>query len=116
MAQAPQKPSPPGSRTSQSSHGAAPLPPPNRPLTQPEPDDGRDEDDEKDGGKAKEPEALPKEQALALLKAGHRLRKKGDDPDKWVAICRHRGDLVIAYPLTEEAEEELGHEQLVLID
>lgn len=43
------------------------------------------------------------DEAEALLKAGHRLRKRGDDPQtQWIAITRQKGDLVICFPATED--------------
>lgn len=49
---------------------------------------------------------LSKDEAIALLKAGHRLRIKGDDPTNWLAMTRHGGDLVVSYPATDEAVDE----------
>jgi hypothetical protein len=61
-----------------------------------------------------EPEALKPEDAKALLHAGHKLRKKGDPPEKWIAFVRVGGKLAKATPLDEEEEEKLAKEQLVL--
>lgn len=60
---------------------------------------------------------LPRDQAEQLLRAGHRLRIKGDDPKLWVTMTRHAGDLCIAYPALPEALDDLlGRGDLILAD
>lgn len=60
---------------------------------------------------------LARDQAEQLLRAGHRLRIKGDDPANWVTMTRHAGDLCIAYPALPEALDELlGRGDLILAD
>lgn len=61
-------------------------------------------------------DALSADDAKALLRGGHRLKKVGDEDENWIAYTRQRGDLAMARPVTEENEEELLKEQLVLID
>lgn len=52
---------------------------------------------EKDAGRI----PLSEEEALQLLKAGHRLRHKGDDPSNWVGMSRHGGELAVSFAATE---------------
>lgn len=60
---------------------------------------------------------LARDQAEQLLRAGHRLRIKGDDPANWVTMTRHAGDLCIAYPALPEALDDLlGRGDLILAD
>lgn len=62
-------------------------------------------------------EPLSKDEALQLLKAGHRLRVKGEDPSQWIAMTRHAGELAISFPATDEAiDEELGANEFILAD
>lgn len=58
---------------------------------------------------------LSKDEALQLLKAGHRLRVKGEDPSQWIAMTRHAGELAISFPATAEAiDEELNSNEFIL--
>jgi hypothetical protein len=60
---------------------------------------------------------LSKEEALQLLKAGHRLRVKGGDPAEWIAMTRHAGELAISFPATESAVDyELSSSELILAE
>ena len=64
--------------------------------------------------KDKDRQPLTKEEAEQLLRAGTRLRIKGEDPANWIAMSRHSGDMAISYAATAEAiEEALSHELLV---
>jgi hypothetical protein len=59
-------------------------------------------------------EPLSPDEAEQLLRAGTRLRIKGEDPANWIAMSRHSGDLAVAYAATPEAiEVALNHELLV---
>jgi hypothetical protein len=59
-------------------------------------------------------EPLSREEAEQLLRAGTRLRIKGEDPANWIAMSRHSGDLAVAYAATPEAiDVALSHELLV---
>ena len=51
-------------------------------------------------------EPLSGEDAIQLLKAGHRLRAKGADPSDWIAMTRHSGELVLSFPATDERVKE----------
>jgi len=66
---------------------------------------------------AKKPEekVLPKEEAKSLLHGGHRLKKKGADPEKWMSTARVRNTLCLAVPLDEETEKKVLADDLVLI-
>lgn len=62
----------------------------------------------------KDRKPLDKAEAEQLLRAGTRLRIKGEDPANWIAMSRHAGDMVISYAATPEAiEEALDHELIV---
>jgi hypothetical protein len=68
-----------------------------------------------------EPEAPPekileKDEALALFRAGHRLKKAGDPPNKWIAASRIHGVMVLCYPMDEEIEKGIMEQELVLAD
>ena len=64
--------------------------------------------------KDKDRPPLAKDEAEQLLRAGTRLRIKGEDPSNWIAMSRHSGDMAISYAATAEAiEEALSHELLV---
>jgi hypothetical protein len=61
-------------------------------------------------------EPLSKDEALQLLKAGHRLREKGQDPSHWIAMTRHGGDLAVSYAATEEEIEAALGDDLILAE
>jgi hypothetical protein len=61
-------------------------------------------------------EPLAKEQAEQLLRNGHRLRRKGDDPANWVAMTRHGSDLGITVAATQEAIDHFLSEDLILAE
>lgn len=71
----------------------------------------------KEPEKAKEPEekVLKHEDAKALFHGGHRLKKKGDKGENWIAATKVRGVLCLAIPLTEEVEKHLFDGDLVLL-
>lgn len=59
-------------------------------------------------------EPLSREEALNLLRAGHRLRRKGDDSSHWIAMTRHGADLGLTIAATKEAlDDALAHDLLV---
>ena len=77
--------------------------------------------DQQEANQPAEPPAKPerpvaKEEAGQLLRAGHRLRKKGDAPEQWFAATRLFGQLCIVRPLDEATEKEALDEDLVLGD
>ncbi len=47
--------------------------------------------------------SLSPQEAEQLLRAGHRLRKRGDDPKHWIAMTRHDGEMAIAIAASPEA-------------
>jgi len=61
-------------------------------------------------------EPLDKAEAEQLLRAGTRLRIKGEDPANWIAMSRHGGDMVISYAATPEAIEEALENELIVAD
>jgi hypothetical protein len=109
MATTPQRPAPPPSPPS--SHPAQPpaaRPGVPQPDLQPKAQGGETE-------KPPEEKVLEKEEVLQLFRAGHRLKKKGDPPEKWLAATRIGGHLVICYPVDEEIEKTVLGQQLVLV-
>jgi hypothetical protein len=68
---------------------------------------------EKDADK----EPLDSQQAEQLMRAGHRLRIKGEPPSNWICMTRHSGDLAISYAATDDnIKEALGHDLLLADD
>ncbi len=88
------------------------------PSRKSDPDDPQDEKDpnappsqlELDESKP----SLKPEEAAALLRAGHRLRKRGDDPANWIAMTRHQNDLVLSIPATPDALAGVLKEDLII--
>jgi hypothetical protein len=68
--------------------------------------------EEKDADK----EPLKREEAEQLLRSGHRLRRKGDDPRNWIAMTRHGPDLGITMAATDLALDHFLGEDLILAD
>lgn len=66
-------------------------------------------------GHPPEEKVLSKDEARALFEGGHRLKKKGDPNEKWLAATRLHGQLCLAQPVTEELEKSVLEAQLVLI-
>ena len=79
-----------------------------QPDQQPKPPDDKEEDEP-------EEKVLDKDEAQRLFAAGHRLKKKGDAAEKWIAATRLHGQLCIAKPLDDEAKKELEQQELVLL-
>jgi hypothetical protein len=62
-------------------------------------------------------EPLAPDEAERLLRAGHRLRRKGDDPANWVTMSRHAGELVLATAASEElVRQTVNVGDLILAD
>ena len=59
---------------------------------------------------------LGKEEARNLLYAGHRLRKVTDTPEQRITFTRNRDERVLSQPLTEELEDQVLSNDLVLVD
>jgi hypothetical protein len=99
-----------------------PKPPERHPAEPPPARPGvaqRDQQPHPDDPNAKPPpeeKPVPKEEALQLFRAGHRLRIKGNPPEKWFAAFRLHNQLVICYPVDEEVEKSLEGQELVLAD
>ncbi len=58
----------------------------------------------------------PKREALSLFRAGHKLRKAGDPPEKWFQASRIGGILVLCVPVDQDVEEAVLDQDLVLAD
>ena len=108
--QRPPSPPPPPQHTEPPRHPAEPpavkpgVPQPDQ-QPQPEPKDK----------KPPEEKVLSPEEAKQLFHAGHRLKKKGDPPGKWIAASRIAGKLVLCVPVDEEVEKNVLGQQLVLV-
>jgi hypothetical protein len=65
----------------------------------------------------KEPEekVLSKEEAKQLFLAGHRLRKKGDPPEKWIAAARVHNIMCLCRPLDPDLEKAELESEVVLV-
>lgn len=63
-----------------------------------------------------EERTVTKEEAGSLFRAGHRLKVRGDPPEKWFAAFRMQNTLVICYPIDEEIEKQVLEQDLVLAD
>jgi hypothetical protein len=111
MASTPQRPAPPPHTPAPPPHPAQP-PPATPGVAQP---DLQPKAQAAEGEKPLEEKVLEKEEALQLFRAGHRLKKKGDPPEKWLAATRIGGHLVICYPVDEEIEKTVLGQQLVLV-
>lgn len=55
-------------------------------------------------------------EALQLFRAGHKLKKAGDPPERWFAASRLFGQLVLCVPVDEAVEKMIAGEQLVLAE
>lgn len=115
MAQPPQRPAPPTK--------PAPSEPPRHPAqgapAQPgvaQPDQQPKPPDDPNAKPAPEEKVIDKAEAAALFRAGHRLKKKGDPPEKWFSASRLHNTLVICYPVDEEVEKTVLEQELVLAD
>ena len=53
---------------------------------------------------------VDKAQLEMLLRNGHRLIKKGDAADKWIALARIGDHLCLARPITEDEIRKLAEE------
>jgi hypothetical protein len=80
------------------------TPAPHAPAAQPAPTEEKPEE-----------KVLSKEEAKLLFQAGHRLKKKGDPPDKWIAATRLHNQVCLARPLDEELEKTVLGQELVLL-
>lgn len=60
--------------------------------------------------------ALDPKEAEQLLRAGHRLRVKGDDPANWVSMTRQSGDMTIAFNATPDKLQQILSQPLILAD
>jgi hypothetical protein len=65
--------------------------------------------------KKPEEKVVDKDEVKNLFQAGHRLKKKGDPPDKWIAATRLHNTLCLAQPLDEELEKKVLGQELVLV-
>ena len=86
----------------------------------PDPPDAAGEAEPPPEAEHPEPEAPPekvvdKAEVEQLLRAGHRMHRKGDDPKNWVTMARVGGELAIAFALTDEMLHDLLGEDLVLL-
>jgi hypothetical protein len=88
-------------------HAPIPPVPPAQPL---QPKDAASTEEKKP-----EEKVLSKEEAKSLFQGGHRLKKKGDPPDKWIAATRLHNQLCLARPLDEEMEKTVLGQELVLL-
>src|SRR5580698_2891039 len=115
MAQAPQRPTH-QSQSQQRSHPDA-APPPRHPAQGPPARAGVPQRDQQPRPEVEDeapPEKiLEKDEALALFRAGHRLKKAGDPPNKWIAASRIHGVMVLCYPMDEEIEKGIMDQELV---
>ncbi len=59
---------------------------------------------------------VSKEEALSIFRAGHKLRKAGDPPEKWFQASRIGGILVLCVPVDQDVEEAVLDQDLVLAD
>jgi hypothetical protein len=112
MAQTPQRPSP---------QRQSPQEPPRHPAQPPAARPGvpqRDQQPRPDEPDQPPPEekVLEKEEAMQLFRAGHRLKKAGDPPEKWFSASRIHGVLVLCYPVDEEIEKGIAEQDLVLAE
>lgn len=62
------------------------------------------------------PKPVAKEEAASLFHAGHKLRKKGDPPEKWFAMVRIANQPCLVTPLDDETEKAALDADLVLAD
>ncbi len=84
-------------------------------LEQSRPDDHTDQPTQAELDADRSP--LTKVEAEALLRAGHRLRIKGDSPLNWVSMTRHAGAMAISYNATPQAIADLlDDKDLILAD
>lgn len=60
--------------------------------------------------------AIAREEAEQLLRAGHRLRRRGDDPANWIAMTRHGPDLGLTVAATEAVLDHTLSADLVLAE
>jgi hypothetical protein len=105
-----QRQTPPPIPEYQSTHPAQPLPArPGRPQPDQQPQHPEAEVEEP------EEKVIAPEEAMALFRAGHRLKKKGDPPERWFAASRLHNVMVVCSPLTEEIEKQIEQDELVLV-
>lgn len=62
------------------------------------------------------PATLSPADAHQHLRAGTKLRKAGDPPEKWLCGVRGHDQVMVGYPLTPELEEELIKSGLVVAE
>ena len=109
MAHAPQRPAAP----------SRPAPPPRHPAQPPAARPGvpqRDQQYQEPEPEKVEERAVAPEEAAQLFRSGHRLKRRGDPPDKWFAAFRLHNTLVICYPIDDETEKHVLDQDLVLAD
>ena len=95
--------------------------PPHHPAQPPEAKPGVPQQDlqpklEGEAEKPPEEKVLEKDDAMQLFHAGHRLKVKGDPPEKWFAASRIANQLVICKPVDEEIEKFVMEHELVRAD
>ena len=59
---------------------------------------------------------ISREDAEQLLRAGHRLRRRGDKPANWIAMTRHGPDLGLTVAATQDVLDLTLSEDLVLAE
>jgi hypothetical protein len=84
-----------------------PDPPPTQPPDYPPPEPEQEPEPEE--------KVLEHAEAKQLFLAGHRLKKKGDPPEKWFCASRLHGLLVVCHPMDEEFETVFEGQELVLL-
>jgi hypothetical protein len=55
-------------------------------------------------------------EAEQLMRAGHRLRVKGQPPSEWICMTRHSGDLAISFAATDDKIKDVVAQELLLAD
>lgn len=65
--------------------------------------------------KKPEEKVVSKEEVRSLFESGHRLKKKGDPDNKWIAAVRISNTLCLAQPLDDELEKKVLGAELVLV-
>jgi hypothetical protein len=80
------------------------TPPPAQPGVPPQHDQAQPEE-----------KVLSKEEAKQLFLAGHRLRKKGDPPEKWIAAARVHNIMCLCRPLDPDLEKAELESEVVLV-
>ena len=96
--------------------------PERHPAQPPEAEPGvaqRDRQPQPDDPHAKPPpeeKVVNKDEAVQLFRSGHKLKKKGDPPEKWFMASRINNVLVLCVPVDEEIEKGVLDQELVLAD